>query len=296
MTTLRLRGGSLAPEPDRPLVMGIVNASPESFSRDGDGDLRQQVERAKRLLDEGADLIDVGGESGVTNRPPITSGEEIRRVAPLVEALVDLGAVVSVDTWKAPVVRAALDAGAHLINDVSGLRDPAIAQECGRAGAGLVVMHTRATPKVKSFPRYTDVVHDVVRFLASRVEAAVQLGVARDAIVVDPGPDFAKTPAETIATIRALPRVAALGHPILLAVSRKDFIGALTDRLPRERGAGTLAAIGAGLDLGASILRVHEVAATVDYLAVRSVLRGASTIPPDLSLDEHLRREPAASA
>ena len=296
LATLRLRGRSLDVHPGRPLIMGIVNASPESFSRDGDTDLGRQVDRATLLAEQGADIIDVGGESGVTNRAPISSVEEIRRVEPLVHALVAMGLVVSVDTWKPPVARAVLEAGAHLINDVSGMRDPTIARECGNVGAGLVIMHTRAAPKVKSFPAYDDVRRDVVNFVGKRIEAAEQLGVPHDGIVVDPGPDFAKTPAETITVLRDLPALAALGHPVLLALSRKDFIGALTGRRPRERDAGTLAAIGAGLDAGGSILRVHDVAATVDYLTVRAALRGETSVPSDLMLAEHLRREHLASA
>jgi dihydropteroate synthase len=201
---------------------------------------------------------------------------------------------VSVDTWKPDVARAALAAGAAMINDVSGLRDPALADECAAAGAALVVMHTRAAPKVKEFPDYEDVVADVVEFVRERVELARSRGVGEDQIVVDPGPDFAKTPAETVTVLRSLGSLAALGHPVLLAVSRKDFVGALTGRPPRQRLAGTLAAVGAGVDAGASIVRVHDVAATVEFLAVRAALTGTRSVPEDLRLAEHLRRERAA--
>jgi dihydropteroate synthase len=197
---------------------------------------------------------------------------------------------VSVDTWKPEVARAALAAGAAMINDVSGLRDPQLAAECAAAGAGLVLMHTRAAPKVKDFPGYEDVAEDVVTFVRERMQVAVEHGVGEESIVLDPGPDFAKTPAETVESLRALPALAALGRPVLLAVSRKDFVGALTGRAPRERGAGTLAAIGAGVDAGASILRVHDVAGTVDYLAVRAALRGEATVPAELRLPDALRR------
>jgi dihydropteroate synthase len=213
---------------------------------------------------------------------------------PLVERLAADGVVVSVDTWKADVARAALAAGAAMINDVSGLRDPALADECAAAGAALVVMHTRAAPKVKEFPDYEDVVADVVGFVRERVELARSRGVGEDQIVVDPGPDFAKTPAETVTVLRSLGSLAALGHPVLLAVSRKDFVGALVGRPPRERLAGTLAAVGAGVDAGASIVRVHDVAATVDFLAVRAALTGERSVSEDLRLAEHLRRERAA--
>jgi dihydropteroate synthase len=248
------------------------------------------VARARYLVKQGADLIDVGGESGVTGIDPIPPAEEIRRVVPLVEQLAEDGFVVSVDTWKPEVARAALAAGAAMINDVSGLRDTGLADECAAAGAALVVMHTRAEPKVKAFPGYDDVTADVVQFLRERVAIAVEHGVGEEQIVLDPGPDFSKTPAETVESLRSLDAVAQLGHPVLLAVSRKDFVGALTGRAPRERLAGTLAAIGAGVDAGASILRVHDVAATVDYLAVRAALTGEQEVPQELRLPDALRR------
>jgi dihydropteroate synthase len=271
--------------------MGIVNASPESFS-DGAlvGGLEQQVERALRMRAEGADLIDVGGESGVTDRAPVDAATEAARIVPLVERLVAADVVVSVDTWKAEVARAALDAGASLVNDVSGLRDPRVADACAEAGAGLVVTHARAAPKQKRFPAYDDVVEDVLAFLRERAAGARAEGVAEEQLVLDPGPDVTKTPADTVAVLRALPRIAALGRPVLLALSRKDFVGALTGRAPGDRLAGTLAALGAGLDGGGSIVRVHDVKAAVDFVAVRSALRGERVVPSDLRLDPGLRR------
>jgi dihydropteroate synthase len=242
------------------------------------------------MRDEGADLIDVGGESGVTDRPAVDAAAEAERVVPLVGRLAAEGVVVSVDTWKAGVARAALDAGAALVNDVSGLSDPGVADACAAAGAGLVITHTRAAPKQKSFPDYDDVVADVVDLLRGRMAEARARGVGEDALVVDPGPDLAKRPAETVAVLRALGEVAALGRPVLLALSRKDFVGALTGRTPRERLAGTLGAVGAGLDAGGSILRVHDVAAVADFVAVRAALRGERPVAPDLSLDPGLRR------
>jgi dihydropteroate synthase len=289
---LLLRGHSFDPSPARPLVMGIVNASPESFS-DGAhvGGLDDQVERALRMRDEGADLIDVGGESGVTDRPAVAPEVEVARVVPLVERLTAEGVVVSVDTWKADVARAALDAGAAMVNDVSGLRDPGVADACAAAGAALVVTHTRDAPKRKSFPDYGgEVLGDVVGFLRERMAAARARGVGEEQLVLDPGPDLTKSPRDTVEVLRGLPAVAAIGRPVLLALSRKDFLGALTGRPPGERLAGTLAAIGAGLDAGGSILRVHAVAAAVDFLAVRSVLRGDAEPPAELRLDPGLRR------
>jgi dihydropteroate synthase len=226
----------------------------------------------------------------VTDRPAVPAEEEAARVVPLVERLAAEGVVVSVDTWKASVARAAIDAGASMVNDVSGLIDPGVADACAASGAALVVMHTRARPKEKAFPGYDDVMADVLGFLRERIDLARAHGVAEEQIVVDPGPDFAKTPAETVEALRRLPDLRELGRPVLLAASRKDFVGALTGRPPRERLAGTLAAIGAGLDGGGSIVRVHDVAATVDFLAVRAALRGEREVPSDLSLDPGLRR------
>jgi dihydropteroate synthase len=283
-------------EPGRPLLMGIVNASPESFSDGSEvatAGLDAQVRRAHELVEQGAELIDVGGESGVTGVPATAAEEEARRVVPLVERLAADGIVVSVDTWKPQVAQAALAAGAAMINDVSGLRDPLIADACAAAGAALVVMHTRAEPKHKDFPHYGDVVADIVAFLRERIALATQRGVEEERIVVDPGPDFAKTPAETVEALRALPALAELGRPIMLAVSRKDFIGALTGRGPRERLAGTLAAVGEGVDAGASILRVHDVAEVRDFLTVRGALRGQAKVAEDLRLEDGLRRESA---
>jgi dihydropteroate synthase len=291
---LELPDRTLEFEPGRPLLMGIVNASPESFSDGSEvADLDAQVRRAHELVEQGAALIDVGGESGVTNIAPISPEEEARRVVPLVERLARDGIVVSVDTWKPRVARAALEAGAALINDVSGLRDPLIADACAAAGAALVIMHTRSEPKRKEFPGYDDVVADILAFLRERIALAAERGVEGERIVVDPGPDFAKTPAETVEALRGLPALAELGRPILLAASRKDFIGALTGRGPRERLAGTLAAVAEGVDAGASILRVHDVAEVHDFLTVRDALRGQAKVAEDLRLAEGLRRENA---
>ena len=289
---LRARQLELTLSPAAPVLMGVVNASPDSFSDGGVyATLDRQVGRAEELVAAGAGIIDVGGESGVTGMAPLPPEEEIARVVPLVERLVAAGITVSVDTWKPAVARAVLAAGAQIINDVSGLRDVELADACAATGAALVLMHTRAEPKHKDFPHYDDVVADVVTFLRDRMTLAAEHGVAAEHILVDPGPDFAKTPAETVAVLRHLDAVAALGRPVLLAVSRKDFVGALTLRPPTERDAGTLAAIAAGVDAGASILRVHDVSATADFLAVRAALRGDRPVAADLHLPVELRRQ-----
>lgn len=276
-----------------PYLMGILNATPDSFSDAGDHpDLATRTERGLELSREGADLLDVGGESGVTNRPAVGPAEEIERVVPLVQQLAATGTAVSVDTYKPSVARAAVDAGAIMVNDPSGLIDPDLAGVCADAGAALVVTHTRARPKEKlDEPRYDDVVDDVKRFLGERLEVARAAGVPDDRLLVCPGPDLGKDPAQTIELLARLGEIAALGFPVLLAVSRKDFVGALTLRAPRERLGGTLAAVAHGLDHGAHFLRVHDVAATRDFLTVRAALRGEVPVPADLLLADDLRRE-----
>lgn len=277
---LILRDRVLEPAPGRPLLMGIVNANPDSFS-----DARrlttldEQVATALAQVAAGADLVDVGGESGVTYTGRTAPDEEIRRVVPLVEALVAEGVTVSVDTFKAPVAAAALEAGAALVNDVSGLADRELALLCASSGAGLVVMHTRAAPKAVDFPDYGDVISDVEAFLRDAVDRARAAGVGEESIVVDPGPDFAKSPAQSVEVLRAFERLTALGRPVLAAVSRKYFLGAITGRPPNRRlGASVAAALWAA-DAGAAILRVHDVADVADALAVRDVMRGSAGVP-----------------
>jgi dihydropteroate synthase len=290
----RLRACELTLElGSRPLLMGIVNASPDSFSDGGlHGTLEARVALAERLLLDGADILDVGGESASTGRPPVAEDEEIELVVPLIERLAGgLGALVSVDTYKPAVAEAAVAAGARIINDVSGLRDEGLAEVCARSGAALVLMHTRAAPRerLQDPDLYGDVTGEVLAFLAERIELARSLGVEADQLIVDPGPDFAKTPAQTIRLLSELARLHELDRPLLLAVSRKDFIGALTDRGPRERGAGTLAALAHGVERGGHIFRLHDVAAAADYLCVRAALAGELAPGRDLALIEELR-------
>jgi dihydropteroate synthase len=288
---LRLRDRTVAVEPGRPLIMGIVNAGPDSFSDAARTDtLEGQVQRALALVADGAHIIDVGGESGVTYTARTPPDEEAERVVPLVERLVAEGIVVSVDTWKPAVARAVLDAGAVMLNDVSGLADPTLADLAASSGAALVLMHTRAVPKREAFPDYGgDVVGDVEAFLRERVALARAHGVADEQLVLDPGPDFAKSPAETVAVLRALDRLHAIGRPLLLAVSRKYFLGAITARPPAERLAGTLAAVIWAVDAGAAILRVHDVGAVRDALAVKAVLEGRAEVPDFDGDDEKLK-------
>jgi dihydropteroate synthase len=284
---------------EHPLLMGIVNATPDSFSDDGRHQtLQERVELARLLLSQGAEMIDIGGESGVTNRPAVTAEEEIARVVPLIERVAgELGARVSVDTYKPAVARAAVAAGASVINDVSGLRDPELADVSARTGAALVIMHTIAPPKQRLHDRSLDgrIVDDVRVFLEARIELALSRGVAFEQLMVDPGPDFSKTPYQSILVLNALEQLHALERPILLAVSRKDFVGALTRRAPRERLAGTLAAVAAGVDRGAHVLRLHDIAAAQDFLTVRAALNGQLSVPATLQVDDALRWAQGAS-
>jgi dihydropteroate synthase len=212
-------------------------------------------------------------------------------VIPLIARLAAAGAAVSVDTYKPAVAHAAVEAGAVIVNDPSGLIEPDVAAVCAGSGAALVVTHTRARPKEKLHrPRYDDVVDDVKRFLEARLELARAAGVPDDRLLVCPGPDLGKDPAQTIELLQRLDEIVALGLPVLLAVSRKDFVGALTGRGPRERLGGSLAAVAHGIDRGAHFLRVHDVAATRDFLTVRGALRGDVSVPADLLLADDLRR------
>jgi dihydropteroate synthase len=286
----RLRLLSRELDLSQPVLMGIVNATPDSFSdRQGAKDVDELAARARELLDEGAAIVDVGGESGRTDTKAVPVEEEISRVVPLVERLAAEGALVSVDTWRGPVARAALDAGAAMINDVSGLTDESIAVACADTGAALVITHTRSAPKTKAFPEYDDVVLDARSFLEERMRAAEALGLAPEQIVLDPGIDLAKTPAQSVELLRRLPEFASLGRPLLLAVSRKDFVGALTERPPAGRDAGTLAAVGAAVRGGARIIRVHDVPGARDYLRVHDAL--ANGTKGALELAAELRRE-----
>jgi dihydropteroate synthase len=267
-----------------PLLMGIVNASPDSFSDAGElEDDGARVTRARELAAAGAQIVDVGGESAFGGRPPVPADEEIERVVPVIAAAArELDVLIAVDTYKPAVAEAAIAAGAHIVNDVSGLRDPELAEVCAGTGAGLVLMHTRVAPKGTLLDpgHYDDVVADVREFLSEGIAVAEAAGLHPEQILLDPGPDFAKTPAQTVAVLRGLDALHALGRPLLLPISRKDFLGAITGRPPRERGAATLAAVGWAADAGAHVLRVHDVRAAADFLAVRAVLRGDRVLGP----------------
>jgi dihydropteroate synthase len=272
----------------QPLLMGIVNATPDSFSDASElPDPAARVARAHELAAAGARIVDVGGESAFGGRPPVPVAEEIARVVPVIERLArELDALISVDTYKPEVAEAAIAAGAHIVNDVSGLRDPELAEICAATGAGLILMHTRVAPKGTLLDPgfYDDVVADVRAFLQERIAVAEAAGIHPEQLLLDPGPDFAKTPAQTVAVLRRLELLHELGRPLLLAVSRKDFLGAITGRAARDRGAATLAAVGWAADAGAHAVRVHDVRAAADFLAVRAVLRGERVLAPGAGL------------
>jgi dihydropteroate synthase len=276
-------------------LMGIVNATPDSFSDGGvQRSLAERVALAEAQLQAGAELIDIGGESGVTNRPAVDVEEEIKRVVPLVrEVAGSLGALVSVDTYKPAVARAAIEAGAAIVNDVSALRDPGLADVCAETGAGLVLMHTRAAPKIKVLDRAYDetIVADVRSLLDELIDLACSRGVDREQLILDPGPDFAKTPFQTVQVMRTVGQLHSFGRPLLLAISRKDFIGAVTGRAPRERLAGTLAALAHGAASGGHIVRIHDVAAARDFLDVLDVLDGRAALDPEALLGDGIRWE-----
>ncbi len=293
MGRLRMRGTTFPLV--RPLVMGIVNANADSFSDPGARTVEAVLRRALALVADGAGALDIGAQSAITNRQPADPDDEAAAVVPVVRAVVDTcpGVLVSVDTFKPAVARAVLDAGAHLINDVSGLRHPALARLCADAEAGLVVMHTAAPPLVRRQDPtlYRRIGDDVAAFLAERVARALAAGVGADATVVDPGVDFTKTPAQTVALLRDLGPIVAMGRPVLLALSRKDFVGALTGRPPAERDPGTLGAVAALRHVPDQILRVHDVAGTVDLLRVLDAIAGTEQVPTDLVLAEDLRHQ-----
>jgi dihydropteroate synthase len=261
---------------ERPLVMGILNVTPDSFS-DGNRffSLQAAVERALELERGGADIIDIGGESTRPNAPAVDLAEELSRVIPVIEALAGrLQVPISVDTYKAGVARAACAAGAEIVNDVSGLRfDPAMAQVVAEADAGLVVMHTRGTPdQMQSDTTYLDLIAEVKQYLLDSLALASHAGIPAARIAIDPGVGFGKSVAGNLELIRRLSEFQSLGRPILVGPSRKSFIGAVLGDRERDRTFGTAAAVAACVLNGASIVRVHDVAAMRDVALMARAL------------------------
>ena len=261
-----------------PAVMGVVNVTPDSFSDGGDHfDPGAAVAAGLRMVAEGAAILDIGGESTRPGSAPVSPDEERARVLPVIAGLRDAGAPISVDTRNAATMAAALDCGAAIINDVSALRhDPAAAALVARWGCGVILMHMRGTPAtMNSLAQYGDVAAEVAAELAASLRAAEAAGVGREQVAVDPGIGFAKVGSHNLELLRGLGQVRALGCPLVVGVSRKRFIGAYGGQAaPKERLAGSLAAGLFALSQGAAILRVHDVAATVEAVRVWHALAG----------------------
>lgn len=256
--------------------MGIVNVTPDSFSGDGLGaDSARALAQARRMAAEGADILDVGGESSRPGAQPVSVEEELDRVIPVVEGLRELGVPVSVDTRHAEVMRAALAAGADMINDIAALSAPGALEAVAASNAAVCLMHMQGEPaSMQAAPSYDDVLASVVRFLAERAQAAAAAGVAAQRIVVDPGFGFGKTLEHNLVLMRGVGRIAAIGYPVLAGVSRKSMLGAITGRAVGERGAASLAAALAAVARGAKILRVHDVRETCDALTIWNSIEG----------------------
>lgn len=258
--------------------MGIVNVTPDSFSDGGlFDDPASAVARGEQLIAEGAAIVDVGGESTRPGAEPLGDVEEVARVRPVVSRLAVEGVPVSIDTRKPSVAAACVEAGASIINDVSGFRDPAMVEVAASCDAGVVVMHMLGDPAtMQHAPRYDNVVREVGGFLLAQAAVLQAAGVARERIVLDPGIGFGKTLAHNLSLLRAVPELVAHGYPLMVGASRKRFIGEITGQTePRERLGGSVAAALVAAEGGASVLRVHDVAATVQALAVtRAIASG----------------------
>ena len=256
-------------------VMAIVNRTPDSFYDKGRTDaLDAAVAAAHRAIDEGADWIDVGGAKFAPG-PAIPVGEEIERVVPVVAALAGSGAVISVDTFHPGVARAAMEAGAHVVNDTTGLHDPVMADVVAETGATIVVTHSLAAPRTPyPSPRYADVVAEVTEFLGERTALAEARGVAHERIIVDPGHDLNKHTLHSLELTRRLGEIAALGYPTLVALSNKDFVGESLGRPREQRVEGSIAAAVYCVLQGARIVRVHNVRETVDAMRMIGAIEG----------------------
>jgi len=276
MMRWRTRGGWLG-RPDRPLVMGIINVTPDSFS-DGGRFLAidQALAHAERLVTEGADLLDIGGESSRPGAESISLVEELQRVIPVVERLVSqIGVPLSIDTTKPAVAQAAIEAGAAIINDITGLADPEMIAVVAPSTVGVVLMHIQGTPRtMQAAPQYRDVVAEVIDHLANRVRQAELAGISRERIAIDPGIGFGKSFEHNLALLRQVDQLQLIGCPVLIGTSRKGFLGKITGRSIADRQAASVASALAAAARGASIVRVHDVAETVDALLVWGAQNG----------------------
>ena len=274
-----------------PRVMGILNVTPDSFFDGGrHADPDRAVERGRMLAAEGADIVDVGGESTRPGARAVDASVEIARVVPVVEALAAEGIPVSVDTSKPEVMRAALAAGASMVNDVRALLEPGAMEVVASSGAAVCLMHMRGTPEsMQVETAYAHVVAEVRDFLARRAAACERAGIARNRIVVDPGFGFGKGVAENLALLRRLRDLVAAGYPVLAGLSRKSTIGAITGRSPGDRLAGSLAAALTAVERGAAIVRVHDVRETVDALRVYAAAAAVTDDSPGGRGEAHNR-------
>ncbi len=254
-----------------PLVMGILNITPDSFSDSGQFlSLEAALSHAEQMIAEGVDMIDIGGESSRPGAPPLPLDEELRRIMPVLYALRDCGKPLSVDTYKPEVMREALIAGADMINDIQGFRAPGALAAISNSDCGLCIMHMQSDPQhMQVNPQYQDAVGEVSGFLQQRVEEIVKAGIERERICIDPGFGFGKTLAHNLDLLKNLEKIRqALQLPVLAGLSRKSMIGAITGKVVEDRLAGSVAAALVAVANGARIVRVHDVAATVDALKV----------------------------
>ena len=261
---------------DRPLIMGVVNVTPDSFSDGGRFVTRDAaVAHAQALLCEGADILDIGGESTRPGAQAVSLDEERRRVLPVIEALASCAAPLSIDTRKPEIMSEAIAAGASLVNDIGALEGEGALEAVARTSAAVCLMHKQGEPQTMQHdPQYGDVVREVLDYLAQRVNAARKAGIERERIVVDPGFGFGKTLEHNLALLRELTIFTSLGVPVLAGLSRKAMLGKITGRNPHERLHASVAAALLAAERGAAILRVHDVTATRDAIAVWEALRG----------------------
>ncbi len=274
---MRLACRSVVVDLDEPVVMGVLNVTPDSFFDGGrHADPGAALDRALQMVEEGAAIIDVGGESTRPGAAAVSATEEIQRVVPVIERIAARVSVpLSVDTSKPEVMRAAVEAGAQMINDVRALALPGALEAAAASGAAVCLMHMQGEPSdMQRDPRYADVVAELKDFLAGRVEAAVAAGIALERICVDPGIGFGKRPEHNLELIRHLDRLADPAIPVLVGVSRKSLLGIITGRPAAERLVGSVVLAALCAERGARILRVHDVAPTVDALKVLGALRG----------------------